>query len=297
MLDFSHLPTSPLNDAQIYTGEANTGWRTWVKPRGCSVVMIFALGAGGAGGNGVVGAASTAAGGGGGASGGQITWIGPALLLPDVLFVNVDPRRAPGTPASFTRISITPEITQNNLFLAAVPGGGGGNAAGATAGIAGVAGAAPGLSLLGIGTYTSVAGNPGTAGGTTGAAPALTLPISGNIATGGTGGAGVGTAASAGTNGGSITGAGIFPTHTGGIGSAGAAGQAGKNGIQPISKVTFFYGGTGGGSAAASGTFSGGPGGQGAPGAGGGGGGGSFTGGVAQSGGFGGPGLVIILAW
>ena len=54
MLDFGHLPSSVGNaDVQRFIGDSATvgqTWRPWYKPRGKSMMHIFALGQGGGGG-------------------------------------------------------------------------------------------------------------------------------------------------------------------------------------------------------------------------------------------------------
>lgn len=302
MLDMLHLPESQLADVQIFNATAvnpGVGWATWNKRRGTSMTAIYAWGAGGNGGNGVVGANSTAAGGGGGGSGGQSVLVIPNFLLPDALFVSV------GYPGAACRVAVAPDVVVNNQLIFANPGGNGGNAAGATAGAAGTGAPAASIGsmpLAGLGQIQLLAGQAGIIGGVAVAGAALTLPVTGLLVTGGTGGGGLPAAAAVGTNGGAFTVAGIFPPNPGGIGAAVATtpGGNGSNGITGIRNLAYDYGGTGGGSSHGTATTTGlfgGVGGRGGIGCGGGGGGGALTGSVQGIGGLGGPGQVIIISW
>lgn len=304
MLDFSHLPSSTKADVQVFNvGSAVSAgsWQIWNRPRGVSMLHILCIGPGGNGGNGAVGAASTAAGGGGGGSGGQSVLVIPATLLPETLFCSV----------AFTgsvNVGIDPVSTTsvNTIICRATAGGAGGNAAGATAGAAGAAGTVNAIGsscLAGLGFYTLLAGQAGIIGGAAIAGAALTLPTTGLLITGGTGGAGVGNAASTGAAGGAFTVAGAFPPQPGGIapGSQTVPAGNGSNGFDRVTNgLSYSYGGTGGASTGGAATGAGlkaGNGGAGGIGCGGGGGGGGFTGSTQGLGGRGGPGQVIITAW
>lgn len=298
MLDLQHLASRTKADVQVFGGSLSIA--TWQKPRGASMIYMFAAGPGGPGGNGAVGAASTAAGGGGGSSGSQSTLLIPAIFLPDLLYLTV-----PMAGATLTVATVHGAPAANNVVLRAEFGNTGGAASGATAGTAGTASGAASISncpLAGMGRFNALGGQAGIAGGAGGAAN-LSLPTTGLVVTGGTGGAGVG-ASGGGNVGGNITGAGIFPTLLGGTGPAVGATttppDSGNSGIQPIPGLNYFYGGTGAGSthnAATGAGLVGAHGGNGAPGCGGGGGGGALTGSTQGLGGVGGPGLVIIIAW
>ena len=90
MLDLSHTPKgfAGAADQQIfYGGNGSNGGsvQVWEKPRGISMIHMFALGCGGPGTAGSIGA--TATGGAGGGSGGQGSLLIPALFVPDVLFI------------------------------------------------------------------------------------------------------------------------------------------------------------------------------------------------------------------
>ena len=180
---------------------------------------------------------------------------------------------------------------------------GGNNANNNTAGIAGTGAAAATIAmtlLSGQGFANFYAGQNGVAGGST----ALTLPTTGLILTGGTGGGSLGANNATGASGGAITGAGFVPTNPGGIGgSAGNnPGSIGSNGFTTLNKLWYSVGGTGGGAAglgtptgntAAIGAF----GGAGGIGCGGGGGGGGYLSTPQSFGGKGGDGICIIISW
>jgi hypothetical protein len=79
------FPQNTFADVQRFTANSPSGasgWMTWRKPPGASMVSMLAIGGGGGGGNGAVGAASTAAGGGGGGSGAQASLLVPARAIP-----------------------------------------------------------------------------------------------------------------------------------------------------------------------------------------------------------------------
>lgn len=300
------LPRNGLADVQVFRANSPSAggtWAQWRKRPGASMLHILAIGAGGGGGNGVIGAASTAAGGGGGGSGAQSTLFIPAFFIPDILYVSVG-QGLVGTGSIPTRIAVFPDTTANNALLVVSAGGAGGNAAGAVAGAAGTGGTVGSVGnnpLTGQGVVLHLVGQAGIIGGTTVAGAALTVPITGLIVTGGTGGAGLGAAASVGTAGGAITGVGIISTNPGGIGGS-AATTPPTNGSNGYSLKHFHLGGTGGGSTHGSATTTGlvgAMGGAGGIGSGGGGGGGALTGSTAGStaGGRGGDGLVIITQW
>jgi hypothetical protein len=316
MLDFSHLPTGYGSaDVQEFIGKSdslNNGvvWETWLKPRGKSMCCIMLLGNGANGGSGVIGANSVSAGGGGGGSGALTTLTMPIALLPDVLFISL---QAGGNPASglVNYISVAPPLTAgggaptvNNVLAIANGGSRGGNASAGTAGALGAAGTAATAATMPLGWSwaTVVAGGGGTAGGGTVAGLSLTLPVTGVIATGGTGGAGLGAAASSGTAGGAILAAGVFPLISGGLGTASATTPPGNGnaGIKPMQNLSYWMGGTGGGSTHGTATTTGlvqASGGDGERGCGGGGMGGALTGSTAGRVGKGGPAYCIITCW
>lgn len=303
MLDFFHLPQGVKADVQVFgptSISTGVGLQTWNKPRGCSMVAIFGVGAGGNGGNGAVGAAGAAAGGGGGGSGAQVFVVLPASMLPGVLFCSV----VHGGSQTYSTVSLTPDSSiANNRVLLVNGGNSGNNASGATPGSAGVGGPVTNIASVPIvarGVFNflvGVAGSPGNAA----SVPAGSLATSGVTLSGGTGGGGV--TATIGGNGGSINAVAGFALQIGGLGAQnnstpGANGSNGHNVV--VNGLRYSYGGTGGGAshstAAGAGLF-GGNGGAGGIGCGGGGGGGCLTGGVAGVGGKGGPGQITMIAW
>ena len=311
MLDVFDIPTKSKANTKIYFGGVATGPQVWQKPRGASMIRIFAVGGGGGGGAGApAGAESTSAGGGGGGSSAQGSITYPAWAIPDRLFVQPGNGGLAGTAgvggtgtASSVYINVI-STTAQDLLISVNNGAGGGVGSGATAGAAGGSGASAGASnapLCGLAlapVFISTSGQVGIIGGTTIAGAALTLPTTGLVVTGGTGGGGIGAAASTGFAGGLFTTPGYpFPPQAGGIagGTTTSSGGRGSNGFQ-VPGLLYFYGGTGGASSGGAGG-SGGDGGAGSYGCGGGGGGGTFTGGTQSKGGAGGPGLVIITSW
>jgi hypothetical protein len=314
MRDLFHLPSaSGASDVQIFLGNntaEGTDWITWQKPRGKSMIHILLAGKGANGGSGVVGANSTAAGGGGGGSGGQVSLIMPLSMLPDLLYLSLMGVCTGNQLRSF--ITIAPKLTAgagapaaNDTLMMAYGGTVGGNAAGATAGAAGAAGAISTVGLMPIGfAFCDVvlAGQAGIIGGTTVAGAALTLPLTGLIVTGGTGGGGLPAAAAVGTTGGSFTVAGSFPLHASpaSVATATVPPGPGASGYQPIPKLAYFYGGLGSGSTHGTATGAGlvqAPGGNGGPGCGGGGMGGALTGSAVAAVSQGGQAIAIITCW
>jgi hypothetical protein len=311
MLDNGHIPLS--TKARVWRCDGNTvaagaTWTAWQRQRGESMAYMLLLGSGAGGGTGVVGANSVSAGGGGGGSGGQSRLTIPLFMLPDQLFVSVPYAAAGAGVASY--ISVAPNNTTNHLLLHAAGGGVGGNAA---AGTGGAAGAAASISTIataplgGLGDPVYLAGQAGIIGGAAVAGAALTLPVTGLIVTGGTGGGGLPAAAATGTNGGSFTvpaAPGIFAPQSGGIGSATAtlAAAPGSDGFMAtnLADLMYFYGGTGGASTHGTATGAGltqARGGNGGQGCGGGGMGGALTASAAAAASLGGPGLCIIISW
>ena len=113
---------------------------------------------------------------------------------------------------------------------------------------------------------------------------------------------GGGLPAGTGTNGGNITGAGIFPTSLGGVGNATATVPAafGNAGFQPVQKLGYFYGGTGSASTHGAATGAGlvqGNGGDASLGCGGGGCGGALSTSTVGRVGVGGAAFCIITCW
>ena len=286
--------------------------------------------------------ATTGYGAAGGGSSAQSILTFAAWALPDVLYVSVGFGGAGGTAGSpvtnagngvNTYISLAPNTTTNNLLMVVGGGMGGvygspviGVASGGFGGGATSMYSAP-LSSLAISAFTyntasqattfigniSIPGQGGGYGGSNPAAPArpgasLALPINGLMVTGGAGGGanafslGPG---SVGAAGGSITGAGIFPTLSGGTAGAlsnASGGGTGSANPRPVNGLFYFYGGSGGGGSggqapAGSASNTGGPGGDGGYGCGGGGGGAGITPAAGSNGGRGGDGIIVATAW
>lgn len=308
MIDTFNFPQYISDKQTFYGTQAATGvgWQVWNKPRGKTMANIILVGCGGNGGVGVIGANSTAAGGGGGGSGSQATITIPLSLLPDTLFLSLPGPGVGGAAVSY--ISLIPNIQVNNHLLTAKGGTNGGNASGATAGAAGAAGVITAIAdcpVAAIGNYNFLAGQIGIIGGVAVAGAALTLPVTGLIVTGGTGGGGLPAAAATGTNGGGFTvpaAPSFFPPQLGGVGSATAtlAAASGQPGFQWIKGFCFAYGGTGGASTHGTATGAGlqqSNGGNGGPGCGAGGSGGALTGSAAGQTGKGGAAFCIITCW
>lgn len=316
MLDFSHIPDNNKN-TQIFTASNNgiTGATTylqaWTKPRGCSFVHIFGLGAGGGGGAGApAGGLGLSAGGTGGASGAQFSMLFPASALPDIIYISVGAGGTAGNAASGgaggdTRILMSPTIDTSvvqNSFAFAGGGGGGGVASGSIPGILSVVSttnptvaisALSGLSLISpIATlqYAGLIGQAGQQGTTAAALTAFALPTTGLMVTGGCGGAGISATGATTFQGGFIT----YPSPLLSASSDLNIGKPASSGIKQ-NTLMMFSGGHGGSSLSSLSTTC--NGGDGSYGCGGGGGGGAFTGSTRTLGGKGGDGLVIITAW
>ena len=311
MLDVFHIPIPYGNaDVQIFTGKsavAGASWENWVKPRGKSMLSILLIGKGGNGGTGVIGANSTAAGGGGGGSGGMTSLTMPLVGLADTLYLSLAGQSATTTLASY--ICIAPNTTALTTLMIANGGGNGGNGAAGTGGTAGTAGAIATVATMPLGwqwANLALAGQAGAAGGGAVVGVSVTIPATGLIVTGGAGGAGVGSAASTGFNGGGINVAGVRPFTAipadGGTATATVPPRNGQNGLNALNNGgIFWYGGSGGatthGSATGAGLYQA-SGGHGAWGCGGGGMGGALTGSpVGAVVGQGGPAIAIITCW
>jgi hypothetical protein len=267
MLDTFNFPTPQTANFQEFYGgdQSNTKQtRTWVKPRGASMVRFMLIGAGANGGNG-----NSTTGGGGGSSGVVTSWIGPAMFVPDNLIVTVG--RVLGSDTLIKYLSSNGE----NILLTAGTGNGG---LPPTGGPAPSAMAANQFTACGI--FTSIAGQAGAGGSSTGAGN----PISASGTTflsGGAGGAG-----GTGGTGGSVTpnyGYTALPATTAGGTVAGA------NGYFITQPILVGCGGAGGSTSTTVGTA----GGRGGIGCGGGGAGEDAT----TGGGRGGDGAVFIWAW
>jgi hypothetical protein len=267
MLDTFNTPTPQGANYQEFYGGGTT--RDWVKPRGASMVRMMLIGAGGGGGNG-----STSVGGGGGGSGAVTSWIGPAIFIPDVLRVTVGAGGTSGVNA--TASSVIYQAKDGTGYTLLTSDGG---VSGTTAVTAGTGAAAMTNNYFGAsGIFTSIAGQAGADGGTTGSggsiAASTTIFLSGGA--GGSGGSG--------NAGGAVTpnyGYTVLPQTVGGT-------VAAPNGYFISRPILVGAGGAGGSTSTTVGT----DGGRGGIGCGGGG-----AGEDALAGGRGGDGAVFIWAW
>lgn len=307
MLDLSHLH-QPENGSwyfQAPMGTANTrSMFEWQKPRGYTMANILLVGNGGNGGTGIIGANSLAGGGGGGCSGGQTNIRIPLMLLPDVLWLGLNPGNS--TSASF--VSIAPDTSTNvpNTLVAASYGATGGNGtsvpAGGAGGVAGTAITAGSMPLGWVFRTQVLQGQVGGAGGSTGNGINIGVNSTGLLVNGGGGAGGLPAAATGGNAAGACPlGTGVFPqVQPIGGSSATTPPQSGWSLGQPIPKLLYLFGGAGGGSTHGSATGAGlvqSSGGNGAPGCGGGGMGAALTGSSAGAVGLGGPAWCWITCW
>jgi len=267
MLDTFNFPTPQTANYQEFFGgdQSNTKQtRTWVKPRGASMVRFMLIGAGSNGGNG-----NSTTGGGGGGSGAVTSWIGPAMFVPDNLVVTVG--RVLGADTLIKYLSSNGE----NILLTATTGNGGGIP---TAGIGASAMTANQFTACGI--FTSIAGQNGATGSSTGAGASVSASAT-TFLSGGAGGSG----GSANTGGSVTPNYGYTP-----LAATTAGGTvAGANGYFITQPIMVGVGGAGGTTSTSIGSA----GGRGGIGCGGGGGGEDAT----TGGGRGGDGAVFIWAW
>lgn len=305
MQDQFGLLTSPLFDKFVFDGNsqsAGASWYEWTRPMGKSCISMFLLGGGGGGGTGVVGANSTAAGGGGGGSGGMTIIEIPLDLLPPRLYISVGQAKTGAGIASY--VSTQPNTTANHVVAKANGGGAGGNGSGATAGSAGTAAGIATVATMPLGwawSKLALAGQAGTAGGTTGNSTGINYPTTGLRVTGGGGGGGLGASGANGSLGGSII-AVASPSYFSAVngGTAPTSGTTpptnGEHGTALPEAGFYFRGGAGAPSTHGTATGAGlvqAAGGNGGIGSGGGGMGGALTGSTAASLSYGGSGIVI----
>ena len=268
MLDLFNTPTPQQSNCQEFYGGGST--RDWVKPRGASMVRMMLIGAGGGGGNG-----SSANGGGGGGSGAVTSWIGPAIFIPDVLRITVGAGGTSGVNA--TASSVIYQAKDGTGYTLLTADGGVSGTAAVTGGTAAAAMTNNAFGASGI--FTSIAGQAGTDGGSSGAGVDQTA--SGDtFLSGGAGGAG----------GAGSTGGGVTPNYSYTVLPPTTAGGAiaGANGYFITQPILVGCGGAGGTTSTTVGTA----GGRGGIGCGGGG-----AGEDATAGGRGGDGAVFIWAW
>lgn len=206
---FWTLPTtSPRFTRDEFIGTNTTAWQQWIswqKPVGKSMIQILLIWAGGWGGSWVVGANSTAAGGWWWWSGWQTRVLMPLALLPDTLYISLAGAKTGSWVASY--VSVFPNTTANHTVAIANGWGAWGNASGATAGAAGAAGAIATAWTMPIwfNFATVLAWQAGIIGWVAVAGANLTLPVTGLLVTGWTGGGGLPAAAAVGTNWGAFT--------------------------------------------------------------------------------------------
>jgi hypothetical protein len=264
MLDLFNIPTpQTANYQEFYGPRGSQDERTWVKPRGVSMIRFMLIGGGGNGGNG-----TSTDGRGGGGSAAVTSWIGPAMFVPDILNIRV---ASPGNP---TFIQYRSSNGLNSLLAAA----NGTSASGTSGGSGGSAMTRNQFTACGI--FISISGQNGAAGNATGSGTSQTASTT-TFLSGGAGGAG----GAAGTGGGVTPTYGYtaLPTTTAGGTVAGA------NGYFITQPILVGCGGAGGTTSTSVGSA----GGRGGIGCGGGGAGEDAT----TGGGRGGDGAVFIWAW
>jgi len=297
-------------------------WQTWTKPNDAMLIHILCIGGGGGGGGGDRGftiSGTSRWGGGGGGSAAVTSMYVPAFLIPDTLYIligaggNGAPAMTPtnnfganGYNGNTSYVALYPNYTGigqvGNLLLSASGGGGGfggtyttgtgGSAGGATA----VGAAAP--FYLGLGQFTSVAGQGGGTSSGTASPTALIIGASGNGITCGGAAGGTVLASNSGVSGGAINSPSeLIPYLTSVAGPVNAFGvnATGSNGYS-VKKPLMFIGGTGGAGNSTD-SLRDCSGGNGNIGSGGGGGGAKSANGPAGGGGKGGDGLVIITSY
>ena len=178
MLDLFNTPTLQGANYQEFYGGGTT--RDWVKPRGASMVRIMLIGAGGGGGNG-----NTVQGGGGGGSGAITSWIGPAMFVPDTLRITVGRGGTSGVDATASSVIYQAKDGTGYTLLTA-----NGGTSGTTAVTGGAGAAAMTNNYFGAsGIFTSIVGQAGAAGGSTGQGASRTASNT-TFLSGGAGGSG-----------------------------------------------------------------------------------------------------------
>lgn len=299
-----HFPTPPDADVQVFTGlQASGGFAVWNKPAGRTMMCIQAIGGGGGGGGGGAVFSVGARGGGGGGSGTITSLIVPLALVPDMLYVRAgsvaaggarsivnDTNGADGTAGVPAHVFLSAQSAAQaqNVLVEARAGGQG--LATNVAGGGGVANAVTtAVAAQWAAVFTSIAGNGGTAGGSTSGTAGTSTAAMGTASTimGGTGGGGADSFGAAGA-GGSLDGVANTLIRTSTAWSGGFRWR--ENMVS--------YGGCGATGNVAGGIVTGGSPDASAPGAGGGGGaGGLLAGDYNSAGGNGGPGCVTIVCW
>jgi hypothetical protein len=333
VIDIFDIMDTPGANVQIFTvsGSSNNELKVWQKPRGAKLIAMFALGAGSSGGCGV-NTGTTSGGGGGGGSGSQSSLLIPAIFVPDNLLIMIPAggkqpaalvsgaaQALPSGGSTFVYLEHPATFFSNyDAFLQATNPTASVAAANTTAG--GVAGAAAGAAsitnmiLAGKGFYNLLPGQAGGSGNTA-TAGTLTIPQTGLLAMGGSGGGGA--SATPGPGGNTVLGSASLASYwtrpgnstdqqPGGRAASGATpADSGVSGAKCFSSTTnrtitniMNLGGTGGGGASTTAGGNAGAGGGGSYGSGGGGAGGSTTTNATLARpGDGGDGLVVIVSF
>jgi len=181
MLDVFNFPTPQSANYQEFYGGIIIGRDsqfTWTKPRGASMVRFLLIGAGAGGANG-----NTTAGGGGGGSGSTVSWIGPAIFVPDILQIRVGRGGNGGVDGDATGVYYYSPVGAYELLLAR----GGITAAVSSGGSGGTA--MPANYFTASGIFNSVSGQSG-ANGSASSAGANSSASSTTFLSGGAGGSG-----------------------------------------------------------------------------------------------------------
>ncbi len=302
----------------LATGAA--GWQTWTIPRNATFVYLLCVGGGASGAGGQSSGASTlGGGGGGGGSGAKARLLIPASFLPKTLYLSPGAGGAgvaaatAGNPGVLSYVSDQPGATAvQDLILVSgtLPATGPVLPVGASsaAGAAETIATNTGQVYSGLGIWTAIAGQAGTAAGASaGAGVNGAWGAVGIFCSGGTGGGTTNTTTGQGSGGliGEVAGGLVSGNLPGGV----AGGGRGNNGqtfetliggtlgsIVDAGQLFATLGGTGGGAKASGTAGDGGSGGYGSGGGGGGGGGGT-SGGTGGRGGAGGPGFILVSWW
>jgi hypothetical protein len=311
----SGVQTSLANKSSLYyvrpiRSFSVPNWQTWTRPNDALLIHILCIGGGGGGGSGRkdTTAGTLRIGGAGGGSAAVTSMYVPAFLIPDTLYVQVGLGGAGGAAQTVNAtdgnagvaggtsyVALYPKYTgteYGNLLLSANGGGGGPGGTTTITGTVGAGGTATAVGstspfYLGLGQFTSTAGQSGTFASAP--PPPVEVLITG-ITGGGAAGGSISTANTALAGGDIISPSALIPYLTSLAG--GAVGNVGNNGYA-VKKPLMYIGGTGGGGATTAVVPSGG---NGAIGCGGGGGGASSST-SSGAGGKGGDGIVIITSY
>jgi hypothetical protein len=286
-------------NVQVFT---TPGTSTWIKPAGCTQVLVYGVGAGGGGGSGCRNNFTANRGGGGGGSGAGIAWrIFAAADLLDEVSVIVGAGGTGGASRTSNSDGLSGAAGGDTefggiLLVSNGSAGGGGSGGGSN-------------SAAGFGLFNSwpaffaSTGQNGAAGrNTTGfSAPNLNSVFNFLAASGGGGGGGAGssvsTAAAGGAGGAFANNASIYPGGLGGSGTGTAAQRTGGNGPVYTAAANYPQGMGGGGGAFKNDDHGGAGGNGGDPGGGGGGGAGANAGWNSGAGGNGGNGRILVISW